>query len=70
MTIHLREVSQIFDDSFTRGQTPISVTGHWRIFSYIVPFSSDLRISKDVENFDMKYLEKLFLVERVFDPPG
>ena len=22
------------DDSFTRGQPPISVTGHWRIISY------------------------------------
>ena len=22
------------DDSFTRGQPPISVTGHWRILSY------------------------------------
>ena len=32
-TIHLREVSQIFDNSFTRGQPPISVTGHWRILS-------------------------------------
>ena len=31
---HLREVSQIFDDSFTRGQPPISVTGHLRILSY------------------------------------
>ena len=33
-TIHLREVSQICDDSFTRGQPPISVAGHWRILSY------------------------------------
>ena len=23
------------DDSFTRAQPPISVTGHWRILSYI-----------------------------------
>ena len=23
------------DDSFTRGQPPISMTGHWRILSYI-----------------------------------
>ena len=22
------------DDSFTRSQTPVSVTGHWRILSY------------------------------------
>ena len=34
-TIHLREVSQICDDnSFTRGQPLISVTGHWRSLSY------------------------------------
>ena len=34
-TIYLREVSQICYDSFTRGQPPISVTGHWRILSYV-----------------------------------
>ena len=33
--IHLWEVSQILDDSFTRGQSPISVTGHWRILSNV-----------------------------------
>ena len=25
----------MFDDSFTRGQPPISVTGHWLILSYM-----------------------------------
>ena len=34
-TIHFPEVSQICDDSFTRGQPLISVTCHWRILSYI-----------------------------------
>ena len=34
-TIHLREVSQICDDPFTRGQPPISVTGQWRILSNV-----------------------------------
>ena len=33
--IRLREVSQICDDSFTRGQPLISVTGQWRILSYV-----------------------------------
>ena len=34
-TIHLREeVSQICDVPLTRGQPPISLTGHWRILSY------------------------------------
>ena len=31
---HLREFSQLCDHSFTRGQPPISVTGHRRILSY------------------------------------
>ena len=32
----LLEVSQLCDDgSFTTGQPPISVTGHWRILSYV-----------------------------------
>ena len=30
----------IRDDSFTRGQTPISVTGHWRILSFTPCISS------------------------------
>ena len=33
-TIHLLEVRQIYDNSFSRGQPPIFVTGHWRILSY------------------------------------
>ena len=38
-TIHLREDSQICDDSFTRGKPPIYVTGHcWHILSYIRPY--------------------------------
>ena len=37
MTIHLQEVCQICDDSFSRGQPPISMPGHWRIFSYERP---------------------------------
>ena len=32
---HVREVIQICDDSFTIGQPPVSVTGHWRILSYV-----------------------------------
>ena len=34
-TIHLREVRQICDDLFTRVQPPSSVTGHWRILSFV-----------------------------------
>ena len=30
------QVSQICDDSFTRGQPLISVTGHWRVFFHIL----------------------------------
>ena len=37
-TIHLQEGSQICDVSFTRVQTPISVTGHWRILSHVHTF--------------------------------
>ena len=33
-TIHIREVSHKYNDSFTIGQPTISVTGHWRIHSY------------------------------------
>ena len=33
--MRLKEVSQICYDSSTRGQPPISVTGHWRFLSYI-----------------------------------
>ena len=50
-TIHLRELIQICDDSFTRDQPPISVTGHWRILSYIMrPFVSNLLLSASSEH--------------------
>ena len=29
------------DDSFMRGQPPISVTGHWRILSYVRLYNYD-----------------------------
>ena len=34
--VYMKEYAIFYfrDDSFTRGQTPISVTGHWRILSY------------------------------------
>ena len=41
--VQILESISFRDDLFTRGQPPISVTGHWRILSYEQILASKLR---------------------------
>ena len=71
-TIHLREVSQICDDSFTRGQPPLPVTGHWRIPSYfhlviITGIFSGLKIGSFLENSEGGPTFDFFEDQKTFD---
>ena len=57
------------DDSFTRGQTPISMTGHWRILSYTYVHTARLsNIKINAEKFllllkiILKYLFNILII--------